>query len=144
MSSGTSIIHDALKKIGVYSVAQKPQEESITTARDMLNGMIQEWLTQGIDMKVMPLSAPGDELNEPADARNGIIANLAVLCAPDFNAPVSLGLNNEAKRGYRHIKKFYQPVVIPDKVASSTLPRGAGNSTYLQQRTFNGKGGTVK
>lgn len=143
MSSGTSVIHDALKKIGAYSVVQKPQPDSISIAKDTLNSMLLEWLNKGIDLGVTPLDLPGDELGEPEGARNGIVFSLAILLAPDFNVQVTPSLARNASVSYRNIVKKYQPVTIPKKVVSSTLPRGAGNTARAYSSIFHGKNKTV-
>ena len=143
MSSGTEIIHDALKKIGAYSVVQKPQKESISQAKNTLNSMLQDWLSRNIDMGVSPLNAPGDELGEPLDARNGIVANLAVWLAPDFGREIPPTLARNARVGYRSIAKLYQKIEIPKKKVSSTLPLGAGNTKRASSQTFSGKGKAV-
>lgn len=139
MSSGTEIITEALQKIGVASVAAPASPEAIDTAKNTLNGMLQMWQSVGVDMGVVPLNAPGDELSEPLDARNGIVNNLAIMLAPDFSngkQVVSPELSRNARIGYTFIKKMYQPVVIPQKKVSSTMPKGAGSTRGVWRSTF--------
>lgn len=147
MSSGTFIIQSALKRIGANSLAQPAGPEAITEGRDILNSMLQLWLSENIDLGIVPLDAPGDELGEPLDARNAIIDNLALRLAPDFdngNNIVSPQLTANAKREFTLIRNLYQKVLIPIKIVSSTLPIGQGNKTGLtRQRVFKGIGGTV-
>ena len=118
----------------------------ISVARDNLNSMLQLWLSQGIDLGTVPLDAPGDELSEPLDARQAIIDNLAIYMAPDFeqrNPIVSQSLIKNARIGLVLIKGLYQNLTIPDKVVSSTLPRGAGNNRGIFTRIFYEKGATL-
>lgn len=139
MSSGTEIITEALQKIGAHSVASPASPEAIVTGKNVLNGMLQQWLSVGVDMGVAPLDAPGDELSEPMDARNGIIDSLALMLAPFFSngkQVVSPELSRSARIGYTFIKKMYQPVAIPQKKVSSTMPMGAGSTRGVWRSTF--------
>lgn len=147
MSSGTFIIQSALKRIGANSLAQPATAEAITEGRDILNSMLQLWQSEDIDLGIVLLDAPGDELGEPLDSRNAIIDNLALRLSPDFDNGqdiVSRQLASNAKREFNLIKKLYQIVDVPLKVVSSTLPVGQGNKTGLTRtRIFKGVGGTV-
>ena len=146
MSSGTFIIKAALKRIGANSLAQPAAPETIIEGRDVLNSMLMLWLSEGIDIGIVPLDAPGDELGEPLDARNAIIDNLALRLSPDFDngeSIVSQQLMTNAKREFTLIRNLYQKVVIPLKIVSSTLPLGQGNRTGFLRRIYKGIGGTV-
>lgn len=147
MSSGTTIIELALKEIGAHSIVAPADSESIVTGMSVLNSMLQLWLSQAIDLGIVPLQAPGDELGEPLDARQAIIDNLAVAVSPNFdngNNIVSPALRAAANRGYTSIENLYQIVTIPNKVVSSTLPRGAGNDRGALNNPFAGSGATIK
>ena len=147
MSAGTEIISDALKLIGAVKRGQSINEEDIIIARDTLNSMLHTWLTKNIDIGFTPLDAPGDELSEPQDTRNGITSNLAIKMAPYFDngrTVVSVDLKNRATFELQEIKATYQKIQIPLKIASSTLPIGQGNRTNgFFGRIYKGKGGTV-
>jgi len=146
MSTGTAIIKRALQKIGANSVVAPADPESITLGLETLNSMLEMWLSDGIEIGFTPLEVPGDELNEPIDTRNGIICNLAIWLAPDFDNGknvVSQSLSSAAKRSKGRIKANYQRLSIPEKVVSSTLPVGSGNTRGFQRRTFFQKGSTI-
>ena len=109
MSDGTSIIQKALQKIGAHSVISPASAEAILVGKDALNSMIEMWLSKGIDFGFAPLNAPGDDLNEPADTRNGIIFNLALILAPDFDngkTVVSRDLKDIARSEFNTIKRL--------------------------------------
>jgi hypothetical protein len=85
-------------------------------------------------------------LGEPGDARNAIEDNLAVELAPNFDngkVVVSPTLERNAKRGYLWLKTLFQVYTIPNKVPSSTLPKGAGNSQGTDRRVFFGENGSL-
>lgn len=139
MSSGTFIIKSALKRIGAASVVQPAAPETILEGRDILNSMLQMWLTQGIDIGVVPLDSPGEELGEPLDTRNAIIDNLAIMLAPDFDngtVIVSRDLKGNARSGFAWVKQQYRPAIVPPRQVSSTTAKGQGNAGRFGTREF--------
>lgn len=146
MSSGTEIIQKALKRIGAHSLATPALPSSIVEGRDALNSLLQLWLSQGIDLRIVPLDEPGDELGEPLDAKEAIIDNLALALAPNFDngkTVVSNSLKRNGLLGKSLVQSLYQIIRIPDKVVSSTLPRGQGNRRRFDNRVFAGRGATL-
>jgi len=147
MSTGTTIVQKALQKIGAHSQIRKAGASSIEDGFEALMGMLQLWLSQGINIGFQPISTPGGEVGEPADTTLAIINNLALELAPDREGGkevVSQTLRNNARRGYLLVKGLYQNLTIPDKVISSTVPMGQGNQRWLGERTFAGKGATLE
>ncbi len=146
MSIGTDIIQAALENIGAHSVASPARPESIERGKDVLNSMLQLWLSRNIDIAFVPLEAPGDELSEPPDVTSAIIYSLALELSSSFDNGaniVSQQLKSNARNSFAIIKRLYQNVTIPDKLVSSTLPLGAGNSRGFTRRVFAGKGHTI-
>ena len=143
MSTGTELIEDALKEIQVLSVATPSSPEQITHGLDKLNSMIQLWLSWGIKMQTVPITEPGEDLCEPEDARNAIVTNLAISLAAAYRAEVVGTLRNDARLSLEMIKSLYQEISIPEKVVSSTTPRGAGNKPGRYEKTFFIEGDTV-
>lgn len=146
MTTGTKIIESALKRIGAHSIAAPADPESIESGMNTLNSMLQIWLTNDIKLGTVVLKVPGDELGEPLDATQTIIDNLAIMLSPDFSngtIVVSPNLTAIARKGYTMIKNNYQEVSVPNKVVSSTLPRGAGNVRGTLANVFNTNGSTI-
>lgn len=144
MSSGTSIVENALEEIGAHSIPAPAAPESIVKGEKTLSSMLQSWLSEGIDLGIVPLPAPGDELGEPEDTTNAITYKLALLLLPSFpGLPVTPTLVVNARTEFDTVKRLYQVFTIPDKVVSSTLPRGQGNQRFFRSRVFAGKGATV-
>lgn len=147
MSTGTVLIQEAFRRIGVHSIASPAPAESQLLAMDTLNTMLQLWMSWGIDLQTIPLSVIGGEVAEPIDAKNAIIDNLAVMVSPNFDngeTIVSDQLRSNANLGFNMVKTLYTKFTIPNKVPSSTLPTGAGNSkgrlrfTYFRGRALSG------
>ena len=149
MSTGTAIIKDALKEIGVHSVVSPAAPESIEDGRKKLNSMLEMWLSRNIILGTTPLDQAGDELNEPEDCRNGIVYNLAIQCASLFDngkVIVSPDLRTNARVSFQNINSLYASLEIPSKVLSSTTPIGAGNrqNNGFFNRTFWQRGNKVE
>ena len=146
MTIGTSIIERALQKIGAHSVISPASAESLAEGKDALNSMLEMWLSEGIDFGFAPLDAIGDDLDEPRDVTNGIVFNLAIWMAPDFDngkVVVSQTLKGRAQASFYTIAQIYRVEVIPAKVVSSTLPRGAGHRQGFQDQIFFSQGDTI-
>lgn len=147
MSTGTALIEHALKQIGAHSIIAPADPESIVLGMGTLNSMLQAWLTNNIDLGVAVIDAPGDEVGEPLDARQGIIDNLSVALVPLFasqNVRVTPELKANARNGFNAIKAAYQVPTIPDKTVSSTLPRGQGNTHgRFMDNVYSGSGATL-
>jgi len=146
MSTGTAIIQDAMKKIGAHSLVDPATTEGLIDGLSVMNSMLQLWQSQGIKFEFIPITTPGEELFEPIDTRNAIVNNLAIEMSPLFDNGddiVSPRLKALADSDYEWVKTLYQVIIIPNKVASSLLPRGAGNSKGVFRRVFNGIDGTV-
>lgn len=146
MSTGTDIIQDALKRIGVFSIASPAAPETIVEGMEVLNTMLQLWRSQSIFLEVIPLEVPGDELSEPMDSRNAIVNNLAIELAPDFEdgkSVVSPQLRANARLGYTQIRRLYRKITISNKVPSATLPRGVGNDFGSGNSKFFQKGSSL-
>jgi len=142
MSTGTYICQRALQRIGAHSVVQPATPNTIDDAFEVLQGMIQEWGDQGIDLGIVPIVSVGNDISEPISARNPIINNLAILLAPDFDNGkniVSPALLSAARSGYNRVKDLYQTITVQQKCPSSTLPAGAGNSQGINNRVFFGQ-----
>lgn len=139
MSTGTAIIQEALQEIGAHSVASPAGPESIETGRKKLNSMIQRWESELIIMGCVPLSAPGQELSEPSDARDAIVQNLALRLVPNFNNGRAVNitdLKEQAKDGLRYLERNYKTHTIPKRVPSATLPKGEGNRHVLDGERY--------
>lgn len=143
MSKGTGVIQEALEEIGAHSIAMPAPAETIVNGMNKLNAMMQLWISWGIDIQVVPLKVPGDELSEPIDTRNAIVANLALILAPSQGKVASQELKTNARNGLNMVKTLYQKFTISKTVPSSTLPKGAGNSKGSNRSVFFGPGATL-
>ncbi len=143
MSAGTFVIEESLKLLGAHSLVAAADNETMTSAMHRLNGMIQRWESEGIKTGATWLEASGDELNEPMDATNAIIDNLALELSPGFKDSVPERLTINAGLGKGIVESLYQSITINPKVASAHLLRGQGNKSGYSNDVFFGPDRTV-
>ncbi len=80
---------------------------------------------QGIALGYTEVSDLGDDVTIPTGALRGVIANMAIEVAPDYNGTISPGLVQAAKEGMEAMRRLGQ--IITTSVFPSTLPKGSGN-----------------
>jgi len=80
---------------------------------------------QGIALGYTEVSSLGDDVTVPTGALRGIIANMAIEVAPDYNGVISAGLQVAAQDGLRAMRRLGQS--MPSSQYPDTLPVGSGN-----------------
>lgn len=80
---------------------------------------------EGISLGFTLVSNLGDEITVPTGALRGIIANMAIEVAPDYNGSISPGLIAAATSGMNAMRRLGQR--IQTTRLPSTLPVGSGN-----------------
>lgn len=137
MSTGTEVIERALQRIGAHSKVQPAAPETIIEGMLTLNSMLQLWISWGVDIQIIPIDDPGQDISESIDVKNALIDNLAIALAPNFDngeVIVSATLAANARRGITQIRTLYRKYKVPKRRPSSTLPKGVGNSKGSFQR----------
>lgn len=138
MSTGTTIITKAYKRIGAYTVFNIPPNEAIIEGTEALNGMLDRWRSKYIDLPFANLDKPTAELAEPVDATEAIIDNLAIQLSSSYSSGnltvVSRELRTNARVGFNDLKRAYRCQPIPRFKLSSTTPVGQGNINGLFNR----------
>ncbi len=81
---------------------------------------------QGIALGFTEVSNLGDAVTIPIGALRGVIANMAIEMAPQFNATISPGLSKAATEGMDAMEKLGQTSPVTE--FPRNLPRGSGNS----------------
>ena len=136
------IIEDAMSLITIFPDESTIEDSEMQLIRRELNRMMYEWETQGIMLGWTEITSVTEEVTVTPAAINGIIANLAVMIAPNFGFPSTpadqvifqsvIGRAIAGKRNIRNIAVEMYPADFP-----STLPQGSGqdydyhtNDTY--------------
>jgi len=79
----------------------------------------------GVALGYTEINSLADEVTVPPGALRGIIANLAIEVAPDYNGTISEGLAIAARAGLATMRKV--GVGMPLTGLPCTLPIGSGN-----------------
>jgi hypothetical protein len=79
----------------------------------------------GVALGYTEVADLGDEITIPTGALRGLIANVAIEVAPDYNGTVSPALITAAGEGERVMRKL--ALQLRNTEFPSTLPRGSGN-----------------
>ena len=85
-----------------------------------MNNYMGELDAQGVKLGFTTVSGLGDEVTIPTGALRGVIANLAIEVAPDYNGIVSQGLVKAAKEGMNTMRLIGQTITKSEM--PSTLP----------------------
>jgi hypothetical protein len=136
MSTGTTIVDDALMAGGISSSVVPADTEQQAVGFRRLMSMLNLWLSWGIQLNFTPIDAIGQDLDEPEDATNAIVDMLAIDLLKFFRMPVPKELMASAKVNFFMIKSLYQEISVSDATPSSTLPRGQGNAKGIDARVF--------
>lgn len=146
MSTGTALVQDAARLIGAHSILAPLDDDSIVLGVEVLNNMMQLWLSQDIKLAFVPLEVPASNMAEPGDARNAIVEQLALQLAPYFfngKSVVTPDLKMRARVDFMWLKNLYQTFDIPNRTVSATLPKGEGNSKGVDRQIFFGNNATI-
>lgn len=108
--------------------------EEKAAARTSLDGMMAEWLGEGLDLGFVPST---DEENDAVDiatpdwASQAIWSNLAVRMAADFGKMPGAALIRDAKRGFDLVKS--QAQIIPRQRSGKSVIHGGGDRWYYRR-----------
>jgi hypothetical protein len=94
-----------------------------------MNNYMGELDAQGIQLGYTIVSSLGDEVTIPTGALRGLIANLAIEVAPDYNGIISQGLVKAARDGFNTMRLLGQ--TLGESKMPPTLPIGSGNEDTL-------------
>jgi hypothetical protein len=125
MSTNLQLINRALREINVLAENEDASSEQGSQCLVKLNNMMELWKEVGIDYGWYEQSATSGTAPVPDFAELAIVTNLAILCAPQYGASVSLELAGAADRAYRIILAKAQREAM-DNVDMSHLPGGSG------------------
>lgn len=125
MATAAQVTKAILQEILVHGAESELEAVEFQDTVFAMNNYMTAQAANGINLNYTVVSNLGDPITVPAGALQGIIANVAVMIAPQFGAQVDQALIAKAKLGLDAMRKLgitIQPMAYP-----STLPVGAGN-----------------
>lgn len=100
-----------------------------------LNNFMESLAADGLDLGWTTVSNLADTVTVPDGALRGIIDNVAIEVAPDYNGFVSQSLTFNASAGMKVLEKLGTTIIATEY--PTTLPIGSGNeSQYFQEDHF--------
>ena len=128
MATVAQVLKASLQKILVQGsesdLQQSEYEDAIFTMNNLMLGLDAD----GIRLGYTEVSSLGEDVTIPTGALRGLIFNLAIDLAPEYNGQVTAALVNAAEQGMETMRKL--GVSIGSSALPSTLPIGSGNEGY--------------
>lgn len=128
MTTAAQVCKAALQRILVQGSEADLEPSEYQDAIFALNNMMEDWAANGTVLGYTTVADLGDDITVAAGAIDGIIDNLAIKVAPDYEGTVSPELRTSALRGRNTCRK----IGAVDRYTQypSTLPYGSGNRGY--------------
>jgi len=123
--TAASVVTDILQELVVQGAEQELVADETQTAIRYLNRYMFMIDAQGISLGYTEVSNLGDPITAPSGAIMGMIKNVAIMMAPQYDVTVSQALASAASEGLAAMRKLarnIQPTQLP-----CTLPIGSGN-----------------
>ena len=124
-STNLQLINRALREINVIAENEAASSEQGSQCLVKLNNMLELWKEVGIDFGWYEQSSTSGTAPVPDYAELAVVNNLAIICAPQYGASVSLELAGAADRSYRMLLAKSQREAL-DNVDMSHMPGGSG------------------
>ncbi len=125
MAKAAKVIKAALQRILVQDSEAELVASEYQDAIFALNNLMAAYDAEGISLGYTEVSDLGDEITVPTGALRGIIANLAIEVAPDYDGEITPGLQLAAAEGLKVMRRLGQR--IRSSAYPCTLPKGSGN-----------------
>lgn len=140
MATVAQVCKAALQRILVQGSESTLAPDEYQDAIFALNNMMLALDAQGIALGFTEVSDLGDTVTVPPGALRGIIANLAIEIAPDYEGQITPGLQIAASEGLKAMRNL--GVTVGASKYPSILPIGSGNegdSAYRTSPFFDGE-----
>ena len=125
MSTNLELINRALREINVIAENENASSEQGSQCLVKLNNMLALWKENGIDFGWFNQSSTSGTAPVPDYAELAVVSSLAIICAPQYGATVSLELAGVADRSYRMLLSKSQREAL-DNVDMNHMPVGSG------------------
>ena len=125
MATVAQVATSSLQRILVQASEAPLQPDEYQDFIFSMNNYMAELDASGIQLGYTVVSDLGDDVTIPTGALRGLIANMAVEVAPDYNGIISAGLAKAARDGYNTMQLIGQS--MGTSRYPSTLSIGSGN-----------------
>ena len=125
MANAGQVLKASLQRILVQASESQLEPSEFQDAIFDMNNFMLDLDAKGIALGYTVVENLGDEITIPTGALRGLIANVAIEIAPDYNGTVSPALAKAAKEGLETMRLL--GLRKPISEFPSTLPVGSGN-----------------
>lgn len=125
MSTNLELINRALREINVIAENENASSEQGSQCLVKLNNMLELWKENGIDFGWFKQTATSGTAPVPDYAELAVTFNLAIICAPQYGATVSMETAGVADRAYRMLLAKAQREEL-ENADMSHMPAGSG------------------
>lgn len=125
MATVAQVVKAILQEILVQGSEAAFEADEVQDTIFAMNNYMTAQAANGINLGYTVVSNLGDDITIASGALQGLIANVAVMLAPQFDAVVSPSLVSKAKIGLQAMRKL--GITIDPTRHPSTLPIGSGN-----------------
>ena len=135
MATVAQVARSSLQRILVQASEAELEPDEYQDFIFAMNNFMLSLDADGVTLGYTEVANLGDEVSIPTGALRGLIANMAIEVAPDYNGTISQGLIVAATEGMKVMRKIGQR--IPTSFMPSTLSVGSGNESDDQGLTSN-------
>lgn len=129
MTTAVQIAERALKRILVQADDAPLDPSDYADFYDSMNAFMAALEADNINLGYTPVSNPADVITIPEGAIRGLVANMAVEVAPDYNGTVSQSLSYQAAEGLRVMRILGRARI--QSSFPSNLPMGQGKEDFI-------------
>ena len=129
MATVAQVAKASLQRILVQASEAPLQPDEYSDFIFAMNNYMNDLDASGIQLGYTEVSDLGDDVTIPTGALRGLIANMAIEVAPDYNGIISQGLVKAARDGLNTMRLIGQSMGVSKM--PSTLPIGSGNEDNL-------------
>lgn len=125
MATAAQVLKAALQRIIVQASEADLEPDEFSDAIFAMNNYMLDLDARGINLGYTEVTNLADIITIPTGALRGLIANVAIEIAPDYDGEISPGLVKAASEGLKAMEEL--GVVVTTSFFPSTLPIGSGN-----------------
>ena len=144
MATAQQVIKAAFQALLIQDSEAPLEPSEYQDAIFTLNNMMADLAVKNVSLSWTTVTALTDTLSVVGGVIEGIIANLALKLAPDYDIPITPALALRAKEGMRTL--LIQGYTLTESAYPGTLPKGSGNftSTHNNQKYYTDQNSTIR
>ena len=125
VATAAQVVKASLQRILVQASEAPIQADEAQDFIFAMNNYMLALDAEGISLGYTVVANLGDEITVPVGALRGMIANLAIEVAPDYNGEISAGLQKAAIEGMVAMRRLGRVAMV--SAYPGNLPIGSGN-----------------